>query len=97
MIHYKEETKHHYSIEEVKGSRELKTKLIKIIDSMESTEEDRIIKIVNFIRLNRHIVTYNMLLDYVLKEGVFGDYRRCFMVLDKVLQEHNNFILDNLK
>lgn len=97
LIHYKEDNKHHYRIEEIKGSNDLRRKLSKLIESYDTTEEDRIIKIINYIRLNRHVITYNQMIDYVLKEGLFGDYRRCFMVIDKCIQEHNAFILDNLK
>lgn len=97
LIHYKEDNKYHYGLEEVKGSRELISKLRKIIENIDTTEEERITKIVNFIRLEKHIISENKMIDYILNNGLWGEYRRSYTIINNIRQEHNNFILDNLK
>lgn len=96
LIHYKEEEKHHYLLEEVIGSRELKNKLNKTIENIDKTEEDKIIDIVNYIRLEKHIISFGKMLDYVLRKGLYSEYRRSYAIISKLIEEHNNFIIDNL-
>lgn len=97
LIHYKEDNKYHYGLEEVKGSRDLISKLRKIIENIDTTEEERITKIINFIRLEKHIISENKMIDYILNNGLWGEYRRSYTIINNIRQEHNNFILDNLK
>lgn len=96
LIHYKEDEKHHYLLEEVMGSRELKSKLNKTIENIDKTEEDKIIDIVNYIRLEKHTISFGKMLDYVLRKGLYSEYRRSYAIISKLIEEHNNFIIDNL-
>ena len=91
LIHFKEENKYHYDICEVKGSPVFKDKLVKIINNFDSTEEEKISLIFNFISLQNKKINFSDLVDFVLKKGLWAEFRRSALIFSKLVDEHNSY------
>lgn len=93
LIHYNEENKFHYNICDVKGSTIFKNRLVKVINNFDSTEEEKITLIFNFIALQNKKINFSDLVDFVLKKGLWAEFRRSSLIFCKLLDEHNSSML----
>lgn len=93
LIHYNEENKFHYNICDVKGSSIFKNRLVKVINNFDSTEEEKISLIFNFIVLQNKKINFSDLVDFVLKKGLWAEFRRSALIFSKLLDEHNSYML----
>ena len=89
LIHFKEETKHHYDIMEVKGSADFKSKLLKVINNIDKTEEDKISILFNYIMISNRKITFSNFVSYVISKGLWSEFRRSSTIFIKLLEEHN--------
>lgn len=89
LIHFKEDNKYHYDLSEVKGSANFKDKLNKVIKSIDLSEEDRVLSIMEYLYSQKYYVSFTSLVDFVLKNGLWSDFRRSASIFSKLLDEHN--------
>lgn len=89
LIHYKEDNKYHYDLSDVKGSANFKDKLNKVIKSIDLSEEDRVLSIIEYLHSCKYYVSFTSLVDFVLKNGLWSDFRRSASIFSKLLDEHN--------
>jgi hypothetical protein len=97
LIHFNNEDKFHYSLDEVIGSNSLKNKLVSFINNDDKIEEDKIKIIFNFINSCDFFISYSMLVDFVLKNCLWAEFRRSSLVFFKLLEEHNKFLTESRK
>lgn len=90
LIHYKEETKHHYDLTEVKGSHSFKDKLNKLINSIDLSEDERVSIIFNYIMTRTRYTTFSEMTSYILSKGLWADFRRSYGIFIRLLDEHNS-------
>lgn len=89
LIHYNEETKFQYDIEEVKGP--LKNKLRKFLNSDNKDDGEKYIELYEYINtINDYIYLSDFVL-YCAKMGYYDTYRRCAYTFIKIIEQHNLF------
>lgn len=87
LIHYDQENKHRYSVEEVKGS--WKKELKKIIKKEESSTEQNMLQIIEYIYKNKK-TTYNQVIIWAIEQGIYETIRNNQYIIIKIIEERNN-------
>ena len=93
LIHYRNEDKTKYNIEDVQG--ELKGELQKLVNRESKTEEERYKDIYNAI-LNKEIVNTTQLLKYAIENNMLEEIRKSQYLLCKVMEEQKKYRLDKI-
>lgn len=87
LIHFDDEEKHQYSVEEVKGP--LQSTLKEIISNNKLSEVQQVSIISSYIFESGSWLSHSSLLQFVLANGCYSAYRRNFTLFDKLILEHN--------
>ena len=90
LIHYDDEDKIQYSIEQVKGP--LKEKLKNVING-KNTDKDNLNDIIDFILNCSCTITFKSVFVYCLNMNYFSSYLRYYAIIRDIIQEHNNLYL----
>lgn len=87
LIHYNDDSKFQYDINEVYGT--LKTKLVKLLKNDKKDENEKIFELLNYIETSKHIISLVNFSYYCSSIGMWDVFRRASLILIKVLEEHN--------
>ena len=93
LIHFNDDTKYQYSIDEVKGN--LKKQLIKSINSFGKDENEVVKDIINIIKNTNDIIELEEFAINMCNSGYYSYFRRSLSLFYKIIENHNNkFIYD---
>lgn len=87
LVHYNQGEKVQYSANDTYGN--LKTDLFKYILNTPSTEEERVIKLLDLIDSYYDYTTYSKFVRDVCKNGLYDILRRNNFMFIKILDKHN--------
>ena len=87
LIHYNDENKYQYSIEEVQGT--LTGLLVETIKNGNKTESEKIIEILKWIDNNQTFIDISYLIRWCAEVGYWDVLRRGFNPISKYLDKHN--------
>lgn len=90
LIHYDDEDKIQYSIDDVHGT--LKEKLESIIKG-KNCDKENLNDIIDFILKCSKKVTFKAVFVYCLNMNYFSSYLRYYAIIRDIIQEHNNLYL----
>lgn len=90
LIHYNEETKYQYNLENVTGS--LKKKLEEYINSDDKTEHEKAKELIQYINSCDFPLTITEFCLYCSSIGVWDVYRRAQSTFKWIIDEHNIFV-----
>ena len=96
LIHYKEEKKYHYSIDDVVGSSILKSKLKKIINNFEKDETEIMGDFLIYIDSSK-ILKFVDLYKFAVDNQYWSEFRRNYSILKDLTLEHNMLYNRNRK
>ncbi len=88
LIHFDIPEKYQYDKDEVQGP--LRFELFKILNTINLNEDDKISRIFDIIDNHRGYLSISSLNRYILKQGLWAEYRRCGSFILRHLDEHNN-------
>ena len=87
LIHYNDDTKYQYSLDDVKGN--LKNKLMKFINNDDKDENEKTLELITFIECFDGIISITEFARYVAKIGYWSVYRRALSSYHAMINEHN--------
>lgn len=87
LIHYNDDTKHQYSIDEVNGN--LKKNLLKFIVNDSKDENDKTIDLLDFIDNSNDYISITSFMRYCASIGMYDVARRSQTFYLQALKEHN--------
>lgn len=87
LIHYNNTEKTPYDLKDVHGT--LYSTLEKYVNYETSTEDERIIEIMQMINSYQGYYKYSTLLTDICIHGLYADYRRGYSILKEIIIEHN--------
>lgn len=90
LIHFNDDSKHQYTLEQVKGN--LKKKLEKIMLNDGKDEEDKVQVLVDFIMTYKGYLRVTDFSYYCLSMGMWSVYRRSSAIFGKLIEEHNKYV-----
>ena len=88
LIHYYDEDKFQYSVEDVEGS--LKKRLLEIIKNDDKTESEKVIELLNYIDDCDYEIDLSAFIRYVASIGYWDIFRRSPYVFEKYIIKHND-------
>lgn len=94
LIHYNDDTKHQYSIDDVKGT--LKAKLFKYISNDGKDESEKVIELLDFIDKCPCFVEEVFFIRYACSVGYYDVVRRSSTLFLRVLDRHNSSYCDKI-
>ena len=86
LIHYNEENKFQYPIDDVKGS--LKKVMVEYINKDGKTEGEKVTILINYIQEQKHL-TITEFSTYCASAGYWDVYRRSANIFINIIKEHN--------
>lgn len=89
LIHFNDDSKEQYTLEQVKGN--LKKKLQKIMLNDGKDEEDKVQELVDFIMTYKGHLRVTDFSYYCLSIGMWSTYRRSASIFGKLIEEHNKY------
>lgn len=89
LIHFNNEEKCQYDLEEVKG--DLKEKLANYINNTDKTESEKVLDLLQYIG-EQDFLTLHEFIRYVCSIGMYDIYRRSALTFVKLIEEHNKYI-----
>jgi len=87
LIHYNDDTKYQYSINEVKGN--LKQKLEKLLINDKKDENDKSIELIEYIKNYEGVLSVSRFAKYSAEIGMWDVFRRASFIFLKLIEEHN--------
>lgn len=90
LIHFDDEEKIQYSIDQVHGP--LKEKLIEILNGSSLNETEQVSMIFDYIMEQENYVTMTSVIQFVIQNGIYSAYRRNYSMFRDLIVEHNKFI-----
>ena len=87
LIHYNDDTKYQYSIDEVQGN--LKKKLEKIIKNDNKDENDKLLELINYIENYNGIIEESEFMKYSANIGMWDVARRSTIWFLRLIEKHN--------
>lgn len=90
LIHFYDEDKYQYNIDEVKGT--LKKKLKEYINNDDKSENEKVLELLNFIDDSLEEISYVSFIRYCASIGYWDVYRRAAGTFEKYINRHNEFI-----
>lgn len=87
LIHFNEEEKHQYSIEEVTGT--LNSRLNQLINCTNKTESDKVSELIEFIESYQGYLTISVFSKHCASVGMWDVFRRAGTIFIKIIEEHN--------
>ena len=92
LVHFNDCDKYQYSLDEVKGSVNLKNKLIKFINNDDRIEEDKMLDLLNYIESYHGYLSIKNFSYYCCEVGMWSDFRRNSHIILNLISEHNSQI-----
>lgn len=92
LIHYFDEDKFQYVLDDVKGS--LKTRLKDIINNSQKTSDEKAIEIMKWID-EQEFITISQLMWYCSSIGYWSMVQRSFSMFSRYIEEHNQNLIRN--
>lgn len=93
LIHFNDLDKYQYDVSLVKGN--LKTKLNDILNSVDKSENEVVLEIMQFIADFPTLLNVTLLSKFCATVGYWSVYRRSAFIFIKLLEEHNVEILQH--
>lgn len=93
LIHFNDDSKHQYDIDEVHGN--LKAKLKTIIMNSDKDENDKSLELINYIENYIGVLSVTSFSKYCAKIGRWDVFRRSSIIYIKLIDEHNKIVVDN--
>lgn len=90
LIHFNDDSKHQYSLDEVKGN--LKKKLKKIMLNDGQDEEDKVELLIDFITTYPGFLRFGDFSTYCVSLGMWSVFRRSASIFVKLIEEHNKYV-----
>lgn len=87
LIHYGIKDKYQYDIEEVQGN--LKFKLIKILETIDISEEDKLSMIIDYIARYNAYLTFTSFTNYIITTPLLSVYKKYNYIINQIIIEHN--------
>lgn len=87
LIHYNDNDKAQYAIDEVFGS--LKTKLTESINKVEKSEGEKVVELIQFIEEYNGKLTITEFAKYCAMNGYWAEFRRSGAIFVKIIDEKN--------
>lgn len=87
LIHYNDQDKAKYEVEEVYGS--LTTKLKESINKVEKSEGEKVVELIEFIEEYDGYLTIKDFASYCARNGYWAEFRRSGAIFCKIIDEHN--------
>lgn len=87
LIHYNDNDKAQYTIDEVFGS--LKTKLTESINKVEKSEGEKVVELIQFIEEYNGKLTITEFAKYCAMNGYWAEFRRSGAIFVKIIDEKN--------
>lgn len=87
LIHFNEEEKYQYSIEDVKGT--LKARLNQLINCTNKSESDKVSELIEFIETYDGHLTISTFSKHCASVGMWDVFRRAGTIFIKIIDEHN--------
>ena len=87
LIHYNDDTKYQYNINEVKGN--LKQKLEKILNNDNKDENEKSIELVKYIENYNGVISISKFAIHTAEIGMWDVFRRASIIYLKLIEEHN--------
>lgn len=88
LIHYDDDTKYQYSIDEVHGN--LKSKLEKYLKNDNKDESEKSLELMKYIEDYKGILRLSEFAKYSAEVGMWDVFRRASIIYLKLIEEHNN-------
>lgn len=95
LIHYNDDTKEQYDIEDVKGN--LKGQLKKIIENDGKSENDKALELTEFIRTYPGQLDEFTFVQYCCSIGMWSVFRRASFIYIRLIDKHNQYTSLNKK
>lgn len=95
LIHYHDDSKYQYNLDEVKGN--LKAKLEKILKTDGKDENEKSIELIEYIEGNKNIIQVSEFARYCANSGMWDVFRRASTIYLSIINEHNNKIIERAK
>ena len=90
LIHFDDEEKHQYSVDEVHGS--LVPRLKEVISSNKKTESEMVSFIMSFIFEFTGFLTITDLSQFVIQNGCYSAFRRNYTFFKDLVLDHNKYV-----
>lgn len=87
LIHYNDNDKAQYSIDEVNGN--LKTKLVESINKVEKSEGEKVVELIQFIKEYDGKLSVTEFAHFCALNGYWSEFRRSGAIFCKIIEEHN--------
>lgn len=87
LIHYNDNEKAQYTIEEVQGN--LKTKLKESISKVEKSEGEKVCELIEYIESQEEKITIKNFANFCASNGYWAEFRRSATIFIKIIEEHN--------
>lgn len=87
LIHYDDEDKKQYSVEQVKGTLQLRLK--EIISNTKKSETEQVAYIISFIADYKGWLSITDLSQFVLQSGSYSAFRRNYLFFKDLILDHN--------
>lgn len=88
LIHYYDEDKYQYTIDEVEGP--LKNKLLSYINNEDKTESEKVLEIIEEIDNMHCFIDYRVFVKHIAKKGYWDVLRRSSGIIIRYLDIHNH-------
>lgn len=95
LIHFNDKSKYQYNFDEVIGSKTLLEKLKKCIKNNGVEEEQKVLDLLDFVCRSSYI-TFVAFVKYACSIGRFDVVRRNQYLFVKIIEQHNQKILDDI-
>lgn len=93
LIHYNDEQKHQYSIDDVQGN--LKSQLKKILENDGKDENQKALELINYIDQHQGLIDESKFFKYACEIGMYDVARRSAYILIRMIDRHNQQIEDS--
>lgn len=94
LIHYNDDTKHQYSIDDVQGN--LKQKLKQVMSNDGKDENQKALELIDYIDRSPGLVDEVSFFKYACKIGMYDVARRSSYILLRIIDKHNQNIRDSV-
>lgn len=92
LIHFNDDTKHQYSIDDVQGN--LKSKLKQIMENDGKDENMKALELITYIENHKGIIDEATFFKYACEIGMYDVARRSAYILLRIIDRHNQNIRD---
>ena len=92
LIHFNNEEKYQYSVNDVKGDKDLIRKLVECVENDGQSEGDRVNDLIDYIASCKKFISITDFSKYCASVGKWDIFRRSAVIFIKMIDEHNAYI-----